>query len=370
MILIYLSKDFLGISMNKRHLYQKLLTINLLGFLLMLVACTTPKKNENLTNTVQTQKPQIIKTVVTTKQPQKERPITNTKKVEAYCNKVDRYFTKYKWGKSNCEKYKWHHVRSSFLGTPIVWYVFGDEKRLKTEKNLNVTLLLCGVHGDEITPVKFCFDMLTDLRTNPSIVKDNIVVVAPIVTPDSFFKKYPTRTNARGVDVNRNFPTKDWKKNALNLWAKRYSKDKRRYPGKKALSEQETIFQVNLIKLYKPNKVISIHAPLTLLDYDGPEEGQKNGLLAKQLLLQMSKKAGKYKITNYPFFTGSLGNWAGNERNIPVYTVELPNSDWNKTKRYFKMFRSAIHFAIDHDLTDKEEKKKITKKETPPINVL
>ena len=44
----------------------------------------------------------------------------------------------------------------------------------------------------------------------------------------------------------------------------------------------------------------------------------------------MSKKASGYKITDYPFFTGSLGNYAGNERQIPTYTLELPNSDWPK----------------------------------------
>jgi protein MpaA len=74
----------------------------------------------------------------------------------------------------------------------------------------------------------------------------------------------------------------------------------------------------------------------------------------------MSDIAGKYKVSNYPFFTGSLGNWAGNERKIPTYTLELPNSDWNKTDQYFKMFRGAIHHAIQNDLTASKEKKKVS----------
>lgn len=281
----------------------------------------------------------------------------NTIKVEKYCSKIDRYFNKYQWGKSNCDDYSWHHVRSSYLGNPIIWFVYGDESKKSTAKSpKNTTLILCGVHGDEITPVKFCFDVLEDLKNNPGVLEDNLVVIAPIVTPDSFMKKRPTRTNARGIDVNRNFPTKDWNTNAIKAWKRRYHSNKRRNPGKKALSEQETIFQVNLINRYKPDKIISVHSPLTLIDYDGPSGSHKHGHDAELLLIQMSDKAGKYKINNYPFFTGSLGNWAGNERNIPTYTLELPNSDWHKTDRFFKTFRNAIHHAISHKLKVDETK--------------
>ncbi len=284
----------------------------------------------------------------------KTKTTDNTDKVKRYCDRLDRYFSKYSWGKSSCHDYTWHHVRSSHFGNPIVWFVFGDEK---DKANENVTFIECGVHGDEITPVKFCYDLLEDLKKNPNkIGKNNLVVIAPLVTPDSFFRKKPTRTNARGVDVNRNFPTKDWDKSAIKLWKSRYKSDKRRYPGPKALSEQETIFQVNIIKRYKPNKVISIHAPLTLLDYDGPQFNHEHGKAAKQLLVTMSDKAGKYKVSNYPFFTGSLGNWAGNERNIPTYTLELPNSDWHKTTRYYKLFRDAIHHAINDNLNTNQVK--------------
>jgi protein MpaA len=272
----------------------------------------------------------------------------NTEAVKAHCKKTDDYFKKYNWGKSHCDEFTWHHVRNSYWGNPITWFVFGDEDE---EEHKNITLIMCGVHGDEITPVKFCYDLLNDLRNNPQIIGDNLIIIAPLVTPDSFFRKKPTRYNARGVDINRNFPTKDWAKNAIHLWKTRYHSDKRRYPGKYALSEQETIFSVNIINLYKPQKIISVHAPLTLLDYDGPSFAQNEGKAAKQLLVQMSNKAGKYKISNYPFFTGSLGNWAGNERNIPTYTLELPNSDWNKTDQYYKMFRTALHHAIQDNLS-------------------
>ncbi|MBT4791311.1 MAG: hypothetical protein HON90_07055 [Halobacteriovoraceae bacterium] len=284
----------------------------------------------------------------------------NSQKVLNHCKKVDKYFAKYKWGKSNCSDYTWHHVRSSHWGNPIVWHTFGNEEAHK-QKPLNTTMILCGVHGDEITPIKFCFDVIADLKKNPHIIGDGLVIVAPIVTPDSFFRKKPTRTNGRGIDVNRNFPTKDWNALAKKMWVNRYGKDKRRFPGYKSLSEQETIFQVNLIKRYKPNKIVSVHSPLTLIDYDGPALSHGKQSSGEQLLIQMSDKAGKYRVNNYPFFPGSLGNWAGNERHIPTYTLELPNSDWNKTKRFYKTLRLAIHHVIQHDLSHDMNDKRVTK---------
>ena len=282
----------------------------------------------------------------------KENPML-TNSMKSFCNKVDKKFIHWGWSRSFCRHFKWHHVRNSVNGDPLMWVAYGDEDEHKKNPK-DTTLIMCGIHGDEITPIKFCYDILYHLEAmehelveGHEIFKDKMVIVAPIVNPDSFFKRRPSRTNARGVDVNRNFPTKDWYKDAIRLWKKRYRSDKRRFPGKKPLSEPETVYQVNLIKRYKPNKIISVHAPLTLLDYDGPEaEHSETHAGASELLIQMSEKAQGYKIKNYPFFPGSLGNWAGNERGIPTYTLELPTSDNRKHKKYWKQFQAAIESAI------------------------
>ncbi len=276
-------------------------------------------------------------------------------KVTAFCQKIEKRFTKYGWGKSKCMNYPWNFVRTSVKGDPLIWMTFGNE----TEKRKETTLILCGVHGDEITPIKFCFDILDHMNElalkedKEEHLKDRLVLIAPIVNPDSFLKKWPTRTNANGVDVNRNFPTRDFKRDAIKLWKNRYKKDKRRYPGTVAMSEPETLFQVNLLKRYGPDKIISVHAPLTMLDYDGPADRHAGGVVgssANQLLMQMSEQAKGYKIKNYPFFPGSLGNYAGNERNIPTYTLELPSSDNRKSKKYWRLFKDAIHSAIMHTM--------------------
>lgn len=266
--------------------------------------------------------------------------------IAKFCKNLSNKFQDYKWGEPNCEDYQWINVRKSGKGTPLIWSVFGEEHSPAAQ---NTTLVLCGVHGDEITPVKFCWDLLKELKNNHTFT-DKVVVVAPLVTPDSFFVPRPTRTNGAGVDVNRNFPTVDWKAEAHKKWKGQYRKDRRKFPGHHAASEQETIFQMNLIKRYKPNKVISVHAPLTLLDYDGPSLKAEDGKTAKELLEQMSQKSSGYKVSNYPIFPGSLGNWAGKENHIPTYTLELPNSNPQETDKFWGLFKDAVIFAIDHKM--------------------
>lgn len=288
-------------------------------------------------------------------------PEEKKKIISSYCEKVQKNFDKYKWGKSNCENYPWQFVRTSVKGDPLLWRTYGSKGTEKTE----TTLIMCGVHGDEITPIKFCYDVIEHMEKvsrgevidphtkKTASLEGKLVIVAPIVNPDSYFKKRPTRTNANGVDVNRNFPTHDFLKSAHSSWVTRYRRDKRRFPGKKPMSEPETIFQVNLIYRYKPNKIISVHAPLTMLDYDGPASAHEGGFVgsrANQLLIRMSEQAKGYRIKNYPFFPGSLGNYAGNERNIPTFTLELPTSDPSKAKSYWKLFKDSIHSAVMHEI--------------------
>ncbi len=292
-------------------------------------------------------------------------PVANpeqTPAIKNYCEKLEKSFKRFGWEKSQCETFKWNHYRNSVLGDPLMWTVFGDvsDEELPSFKDKDVTIVMCGVHGDEITPVKFCFDLMYYLRdayADPEKVKgefhNKVVLVSPLVNPDSYFKARPTRVNARGIDPNRNFPTKDWQLEARQIWLKKFRRDKRRNPGMKANSEPEVVFQVNLIKRYNPDKIVSVHSPLTLLDYDGPSVATTNGMdgvKAHELLIQMSKDASGYNIKDYPFFPGSLGNWAGKERNIPTYTLELPSSDPRKNPEYWTLFKSALHKLIVHNL--------------------
>jgi protein MpaA len=78
-----------------------------------------------------------------------------------------------------------------------------------------------------------------------------------------------TRTNSRGVDLNRNFPSADWH---------RQDKGTRYYSGPHAASERETRAMVRFLSDLGPRTVVSIHQPLACVDYSGGDKSVTNWL--------------------------------------------------------------------------------------------
>ena len=127
---------------------------------------------------------------------------------------------------------------------------------------------------------------------------------------------------------------------------------------------------MNVVKRFNLDKIVSVHSPLTVLDYDGPSHpvsGGADGSKAQELLIQMSKDADGYNIKDYPFFPGSLGNWAGQERNIPTYTLELPSSDPRKNGEYWSLFKGAMHKVIVHSIRQQNVAKAPVTDEVPNL---
>lgn len=114
-----------------------------------------------------------------------------------------------------------------------------------------------------------------------------------------------TRTNKNGVDLNRNFPTKNWVCSEKNEY----------YGGDCPASEPETKFVIDTVEKYQPKIILTLHAPYKVVNYDGP----RNNIVEKIS-----------EIMNYPIeesigypTPGSFGTWAGIERNILTITLEL-----------------------------------------------
>lgn len=125
----------------------------------------------------------------------------------------------------------------------------------------------------------------------------------PCLNPDGL--QLGQRTNANGVDINRNFPTQNWKLTEKNEF----------FGGEKPASEIETQFVIDVINEYQPQTILTLHAPFKVVNYDGP---------AEQLAEQISQ------IINYPVEAsigyptpGSFGTYAGIERQIKTITLEL-----------------------------------------------
>lgn len=171
-------------------------------------------------------------------------------------------------------------------------------------------LLMGGIHGDELTSSSIVFRWL-QFMPNAEAKKFEWSVI-PVVNPDGLLAPKPKRVNANGVDLNRNFPTPDWQKEAARYWATRTKSDPRRFPGHTPLSEPESRWVNDEMVRFRPDVIISVHAPYGVLDFDGPVEPPR-----KFGLLQLNR------VGVYP---GSLGNYSGVHKNVPVITIELANA--------------------------------------------
>ncbi len=173
-------------------------------------------------------------------------------------------------------------------------------------------LVIGGTHGDELTSVSVTFRWIQKLNQFHSGLFH--WHIAPMMNPDGVLKREASRTNTNGVDLNRNMPSDDWANNALSYWKSKGNKDPRKYPGQAAASEPETQWLIDEINRFEPDAIISVHAPYGVVDFDA-------------LLLNTAPKSlGKLHLNLLGTYPGSLGNYAGINRNIPVITLELPHA--------------------------------------------
>ena len=211
-----------------------------------------------------------------------------------------------------CLKRHWKIAGNSLGERPIPYYRWG--KACDDDKAQRV-LIIGGIHGDEITSVSMVFRWIDFLeRTKAdSFLRENVYLLFPLTNPDGFYAKPRTRTNLAGVDLNRNFVTRGWEEKALDYWKTKANSDPRRYPGATPASELETKILEKAVNDFKPDIIISVHAPYYLLDHDGP--------------VNFPKLKSPLPVRALGAFPGSLGTYAGLERNIPVITPELPSAD-------------------------------------------
>lgn len=182
-------------------------------------------------------------------------------------------------------------------------------------------LLLATIHGDEWAGTPLLERLVRHLLAHPELAGDRRVVVLPCANPDGYAAG--RRTNARGVDLNRNFPASNRRTAARH--------------GAHALSEPEAQFVRALVERERPTRIVSIHQPLGCIDWDGPGEA----------LAERMGTHGALPIRRLGARPGSLGSWAGEELGIPVITLELPGgaqrlSEDELWERYGALLLTAI----------------------------
>lgn len=166
-------------------------------------------------------------------------------------------------------------------------------------------LIMAGIHGDENHGVEVVRALLDAARELPDAVLDGMrLVLMPLANPDGHAAG--TRQNAHGIDLNRNFPSEEFGTG---------EKQGQYYGGETAASEPETRAIMNVIERYRPELIISLHDPLACVNYNGP---------SLEIAERLSRMCGLPAVGDigYPC-PGSMGNYYGRERQIPLITLEL-----------------------------------------------
>jgi protein MpaA len=201
-----------------------------------------------------------------------------------------------------------HHrqiLARSVQDRPIEGVFFGPAQ----PRQLN-TLFIGVFHGDEGNSADLLQRLIAQFQAG-NFAGEAIdfqqlpTLIIPVLNPDGLAAQ--SRVNANQVDLNRNYPTPDWQEDNRNTPY---------YSGQTPGSEPETRLVMSLIETYQPQKIITVHCPYRVLNFDGP---------ARTLVDAMAACSGYPVVESIGYPTpGSFGTYAGVQRNIPVVTLELP----------------------------------------------
>jgi protein MpaA len=164
---------------------------------------------------------------------------------------------------------------------------------------------LGGVHGNETEGVAATAGFYDEFVATGKVHELSCeLFFVPVLNPDGVLNF--SRHNGNAVDLNRNLPTKDWVKN---------SPGDKYYSGPAAASEPETQLVLKILADFRPEFILSLHSWKPMFNVNGPAHRYAEKM----------QTALRYAITEdigYPT-PGSLGTYAGSERQIPTITFEI-----------------------------------------------
>ncbi len=166
-------------------------------------------------------------------------------------------------------------------------------------------LVVGSIHGDEREGHKIVRRLRRSHRDTPGVQ----LWVVKTVNPDGVHAD--TRKNARGVDLNRNFPRR---------WRGGVPQSSGYYPGPHPFSEPESRAVRRLAKRLKPRVTIWYHQPWgqVLLPCHGPARVQKRYARLARLPVERCRGAG---------LRGTATSWQNHRLPGTAFVVELPGGE-------------------------------------------
>jgi len=206
-------------------------------------------------------------------------------------------------------------VGNSVERRPIELITYGEGKE--------VVLIIATIHGNEAAGTPLVSELGRHLAAHPELLRGRKIVVMPVANPDGFAAR--KRNNARGVDLNRNFPA--------------HNREEKRSYGSSGLSEPESRVLLKVIESTRPARIVSIHQPLDVIDWDGP---------AEDLALHMGEHS-PLPVRRLGSRPGSLGSYAGEDLKIPIITLELPReADEQDARTLWRLYGDTLLAAITY----------------------
>jgi murein peptide amidase A len=184
-------------------------------------------------------------------------------------------------------------IGQSTQGRPIRGVAVGAPKSART-----VIVVGC-IHGTECAGMAITRELLA----GPAPRQSRLWVI-PNLNPDGHARG--SRLNARGVDLNRNFPS-DWRTNG--------QLGDPEYAGPRPLSEPESRAAVRLIRRARPRLTIWFHQPQDVVRAWGRSAGPAR---------RYADRAGA-RFRALPWLSGTAPNWQNRRfRSGASFVVELP----------------------------------------------
>lgn len=189
----------------------------------------------------------------------------------------------------------------SVLGAPLLYFA-------AETKSENKGLILAGTHGDETASIATLSCALRSL--NIGYLAHDVILS---MNPDG--NQLGTRSNARGVDLNRNFATSNWQPGGtVYRWnSLQKERDVDIGTGEHGNSEPETQALCELIKTLQPAWICSFHEPLACID--DPKHSELGKWLSQAFNYPLVEDVG-YATP------GSFGTWC-DENGFSCVTVEF-----------------------------------------------